>query len=310
MRPNEELPDDLALPGLAAIRARGLARAIPALGLQDGPVEFINRSHVPGSRITLEARAGSRHFAVKAYAGDPSNEATLYQALHDAGFAGSSECRAPPLLAWECELRMLVIGWLEGPSAEQLILSGQGARAGELAAKWLRRIASLPIKLGPPNGTENILARKRRQIAADLPLEMSSTAIARKLKRIQPKALVSHLVHGAFYSRHIIDLGDGPGVIDWKHFGQGPIELDAGIFLATLWGTRMRPEHPESEVARAEASFLSGMTGLLDEHALAWHRSAMLLRLASKLGQRQNEDDWFERAHALMKEAARFEIAG
>jgi hypothetical protein len=34
-----ELPDDPALPALAAIRRAGLAGAIPALGLGDGPVE-------------------------------------------------------------------------------------------------------------------------------------------------------------------------------------------------------------------------------------------------------------------------------
>lgn len=310
MSQSTELPDDPALPGLAAIRSLGLARAMPALGLQDSPVELISCRHVPKSHITLEARTGSGRFAVKAYAKDPSKEAELYLALGENGVAGTSECRVPPLLAWDRELKMLAIGWLEGPSAEQLILAGQGARAGELAAQWLRHAASLPIKLGPPYGAAEIAARKPRKIAADLALEMSATAIARKLRRIQPETDSSRLVHGTFYSHHIIDLGNGPGVIDWEHFGQGPIELDAGIFLASAWRTRMWPERPEAEVTRAEESFLAGMDGLLDKDAVAWHRSAMLLRLACKLARRQDESDWSARAHALMREASRFDIAG
>src|SRR5256885_12089767 len=36
MRPTADLPDDPRLPGLMAIRDSGLARAIPALGLEQG----------------------------------------------------------------------------------------------------------------------------------------------------------------------------------------------------------------------------------------------------------------------------------
>ena len=304
------LPEDASLPGLAAIRELGLGRAIPDLGLCSSPVDLINRAYTAGERITIEARAGERRFAVKAYAEDPSHEALLYQSLAGAGLAGASECRAPPLLVWERKLHVLVIGWLEGPNAEQLILSGRGARAGELGAMWLRRAAELPIQLGPPYVAEPIVARKQRKVAADAFLGEAAAALAEKLDRTQPKAAASRLVHGTFYSHHVIDLGDGPGVIDWQRFCQGPIELDAGIFLATVWRTRMWPEHPEAEVARAEQSFLAGMAGFLDEHALAWHRSAMLLRLARKLAVRRNETDWSARAHALLNEASRFDIAG
>ena len=45
----------------------------------------------------------------------------------------------PPLLFWERELRVMVLGWLEGPTAQQLVESGQGERAGDLAARWLQR---------------------------------------------------------------------------------------------------------------------------------------------------------------------------
>ncbi len=310
---NRELPDDPALPGLMAIRKLGLAAALPALDL-DVPVELINRGYTAGSRITLEARAGHRRFAIKAYADDPSGEALLYQSLTDAGLTGSSQCQAPALLLWDHPLRVLVIGWLEGPSANELILSGQGARAGELAAQWLRHVAELPVRLGPQYGVAAILKQQFRwvaDLAGSYPaLEATATTLGERLERTQPKKPASRLVHGTFYTRHIFDLGNGPGVIDWQRFGQGPSELDAGIFLATTWRTRLRPERPEHEVARAEQSFLAGTAGMLDEHALVWHRSAMLLRLASKRAHRQDESDSSERSRALLMEAARFRSAG
>src|SRR5438045_9650151 len=101
VRASNEFPDDPALPALGAIRAMGLARAIPSLGLPDDPVELILRAYKPGARATFEARVGSRRFAVKAYASGASSEAALYDALHAAGLAGQSGARVAPLLAFE-----------------------------------------------------------------------------------------------------------------------------------------------------------------------------------------------------------------
>src|SRR5439155_22621220 len=60
VRASSEFPDDPALPALGAIRAMGLARAIPSLGLPDDPVELILRAYKPGARATFEARVASR----------------------------------------------------------------------------------------------------------------------------------------------------------------------------------------------------------------------------------------------------------
>src|SRR2546423_183329 len=154
MRPTADLPHDPRLPGLMAIRESGLARAIPALGLpqEGGGVELVLCGYHPGARATLDARVGQRRFAVKTFADDPAPEAALYQALGAAGLASGSGARVPPLLAWDHDLRVLVIGWLEGPTTHELVKQGQGRRAGELAAQWVRRTASLPVKLGPPFG--------------------------------------------------------------------------------------------------------------------------------------------------------------
>src|SRR5438046_5810768 len=165
VKATDDLPDDPAMPALAAIRAAGLAGAIRVPGLGDGPVEFLLRGYTPGSRATFEARVGGRRVAVKAYAEDPAPEAALYEALAAAGLGGESDVRVPPLLAWERDLRVLVIGWLEGPPAYDLVKQGQGQRAGELAAQWLRCAASLPVRLGPPFGAARTLNRAREWVS-------------------------------------------------------------------------------------------------------------------------------------------------
>ncbi|TAL01744.1 MAG: hypothetical protein EPO07_08010 [Verrucomicrobia bacterium] len=303
-----EIPEDRAMPALARIHDVGLARAIPALRLGDGEVELTLRGFSPGLRATLEARAGGRRFAVKIYADDPSDEAGLYQSLALAGLAGGSGARVPPLLAWERELRVLVIGWLEGPTAQQLIENGQGQRAGELAATWFQRIARLPLKLGPPFGAPRMLHRGRKWAAklalAEAQLGRAATALIETLAQTEPEERATHLVHGTFYARHLLDLGDGPGVIDWQRFAQGPLELDAGMFLATLWRLGRPQASLAAEAARAENSFIAGTSGLMDARSLAWHRAAALLRLAEKTAAHRGEN-WLARAGALLAEAAR-----
>jgi len=309
MRPTAALPDDPRLPGLVAIRDRGLARAIPALGLERGgeAVELVLCGYHPGARATLDARVGQRRFAVKAFADDPAPEAALYQALGAAGLAGDSGARVPPLLAWDHELRVLAIGWLEGPTTHQLVKQGQGRRAGELAAQWVRRTASLPVKLGLPFGAAGMLHEMRGWIGtlgtADLSVGAAARALAELLARTEPRDDgAAGLVHGTLYARHILDVGDGPGVIDWHRFGQGPAELDAGMFLATLSRLRLLHESHAAEALRAEQAFLEETRGLLDERALAWHRAAALLQLTERL-LTAGRGDWPVRAHALLGEA-------
>jgi hypothetical protein len=304
-----DLPVDPALPGLAAIRAQGLAGAIPALDLGERPVELRLCSHAPGSRATFEVRAGDQRFAIKLYADDAAPEAELYAALTRAGLAGDRGARVPRLLTWERGLGVLALGWLEGPPANQLIKVGQGARAGELTAAWLRRAAALRVRLGPPCGAGRMLYQAGVSVAAlasiDPVLGAAAKVVARNLGRGQPSEGAPHLVHGTLYARHIIDLGDGPGVIDWQQFGQGPLEIDAGMFLATI--SRLALRHPSSagEVARAEQTFLDGTRGLLDARTLEWYRAAGLLHLAArglKTGQKRHPPP---EARALVDEAAR-----
>jgi hypothetical protein len=312
MESTAELPQDRALPGLMAIRRLGLARALPALGLGDGPVELWLCGYTAGERCTLEVRAGDRHLAVKAYAEDPSPEAALYEALATAGLAAEGAgARVPELLARDRDLHVLVIGWLEGPSASALVKAGRGARAGELGARWLQRAASLQVKLGPPRDAAGMLKRAHAWIAAlesaDPALGSASRALLGKLLLCRPPASVPRLVHGRLYARHVLDLRGGPGVIDWQRFGQGPLELDAAVFLATLWRSGHLHEDLAREAARAEAAFLAGTQGLLNERSLAWHRAAVLLHFAAKQCHQHGGAEWGWRARALLDEAARLD---
>ena len=359
MKPRGDVPDDPALPGLAALRRVGLARALPALGLGDEPVELELLGYTAGSRATFEARAGSRRFALKAYAWDPAEEVALYEALGAAGLGGSGGARVPPLLAWERELRLLAIGWLDGPTANELIKRGQGRRAGELAAQWVQRVAAARVTLGPPLGAPDFLRRTRhwaatmsaadpvlggaasvltgllaltaprrrrrpraglsgviagvwdrtrewvadRRIAADPALRFAAAALPPRPTR--PRACESPpaLVHGTLYARHLLDLGDGPGVIDWQRYGQGPLELDAGTFLATVWRIGLKGEDLAAEARSAEETFVARTAGVLNPGAVAWYRAAVLLRLASKCVRRRQ--DWLPHGHALLREAVR-----
>src|SRR5206468_5294219 len=93
--PTSDLPDDPALPALAAIRGAGLAATFPLLGLDDQSVQFRVLRYHPGRRAAIEVRAGPRRFALKACAEDPAPEAGLHEALAAAGLADDSGARVP-----------------------------------------------------------------------------------------------------------------------------------------------------------------------------------------------------------------------
>src|SRR2546426_1204421 len=125
---------------------------MPALGLDDRPVELTLRGYTPGSRATFEVRAGDRHFALKLYAEDPEPEAELYEALAAVGLVGEGPVRVPPLLARDRSLQVLAIAWLDGPTAQELLKGRRGGGAGGRAACGLRGAAARPARGGLPVG--------------------------------------------------------------------------------------------------------------------------------------------------------------
>lgn len=311
MKPILDLPDDPALPALAALRTAGLGAVLPTLELaSEPPAQLRVCGYTPGSRVTLDAQVGQRRIAIKVYADDAEREVALYQALATAGFGegGRAGARVPPLLAWEPALQVLAIGWLDGPPANQLVKEGQGRRAGELAARWMWSAAAAPVRLGPTVGVAQILVQAGKSVArlaaAERGLGAAAKGVALSLAATPPPDTAPRLVHGTLYARHILDVGGDPGVpgvIDWQRFGQGPVELDAGVFLATLTRLRRRHKDAAAHAARAEEAFLAGTRGLLEPDTLGWYRAAALLHLAARLLKRDEP----AAARPIVDEAAR-----
>ena len=133
-------------------------------------------------------------------------------------------------------------------------------------------------------------------------LGIHSAEVATSLHRTELEHSPTRLVHGSFYARHILDTGDGAGVIDWQRFGQGPLEVDAGMFLATISRIALRHEDVTAEAESAEKAFLALTRGLVDENALAWYRAAGLLRLSARRTKRRP----LAELRRLVNEAARF----
>ena len=314
MRPTNVLPDDPGLPGLRAIREQGSRSMLPRVALGDHPIELTLRGYSRGLSATLEARCGTLRLAVKCYARDAAAEAGFYDSMGRAGLAAEdSAVRVPRLLDWDPDRWIMAIGWLEGPTAGELIANGQGARAGDLAARWIRRSASLPLRVRAASGAGEILARAPRWVtalgAAHPSLGASAEALAAMLSSSVRDEPAAHVIHGRFYVRHVIDLDRGAGIIDWEHFGQGALEIDAGMFLATVWRSG-RHEDRAREAARAEEAFMAGASYLLDERRLAWYRAGALLSLSYHLLARR-KGEWRDQAGELLSEALlAAEVAG
>ncbi|HYY48670.1 MAG TPA: aminoglycoside phosphotransferase family protein [Thermoplasmata archaeon] len=302
-----QIPSDPSLPALGILRSTDLADAIPGIRLGDGPVELRLCNHVPGSRATFEVRAGDRRFAVKFYTEDPAPEARLYERLAKVGLGSDSGARAPRLVTWDSELKMVAMTWLEGPTANHILREGQGARAGHLAAQWLWHATRRRVKLGPPRGRTYMLYQAGLAAgalgAANPSLGAAAKGVAKMLFQEKLRERVN-LVHGTLYDRHILDLGDGPGVIDWQQFGQGPAELDGGMFLATISRAALRRPYAALEAMRAKETFLNETRNLLDRRLLEWYWAACLLHRAGSGLRTGRRTEPTPNAKELVEEAA------
>jgi hypothetical protein len=302
-----QLPDDPSLPGLRKIMTRELTDTMPGLELEQATLWI--RNYVPGSRATLEARVADRRFVIKIYADDPSGEAEVYRRLALLGLAGDFGPRVPRMLGWDRDQKIIILGWLGGPSMSQLVKNGQGRRAGELAASWLRAASWGEVRFGPPRGCGHFLYLAGVAVGAlaraDRLLGATARLTAKILVRTQPAEGAPHLVHGTLYARHILDMGDGPGVIDWQQFGQGPLEVDAGMFLATISRIALRHQEAAPEAALATEAFLEGTQGLLDPNTLEWFWAASLLHLAASGLKTGAKTEPRLGAQSLVREAAR-----
>jgi ATP-binding cassette, subfamily B, bacterial len=302
----DRLPRDERIPGLVAIAEEGI-EAVLARGFLTEPVSDVRllKCHT-GSRCTFAATVGGRRVVVKAYRDDRSADIELLRRLERAGLASGRAPTVAPYVTHVPELNLVVTGWLTGPRASDLVRTGRGELAGERGAEWLHMIAKAGIDYGERYGAAHALheaARYGRDIAAaDAELGWRALACADALAIRAPDASRIGLVHGSFSISHVIDMGDGPGVIDWDGFAQGPLELDAGRFLARLAEYAGRSAGGSAVVA-AE-TFRRETGDLLSEDALAWYTALALLKLA-KYRARKGLAGWRERVSVLLDEASR-----
>jgi hypothetical protein len=280
------LPLDPALPAFDAIERDGVDATLRALGLPPPFEEIGVLKHHAGSRCTFALRAGGRRLVAKAFRGaDVSELVALLRALERHGLAGPLPPTAPRVIAFDPALRLVVIERLDGPSSTALI--ARGGHGGRLAADWLRRQWAAPIRLGRPYGPAEFLARVERNcapiVAVSPRLGSAAKELLGALRDRPPPEGETVLVHGSFSVSHVLDLGAGAGVIDWDGFAQGPPELDAATFLASLARTGDHRPTLARAAARAAAAFRGGIALDVDPAALAWYEAGARIRSARHL---------------------------
>jgi len=301
------IPDDPGIPALGALAAEGFGPVLSRVGVSEDVEKVRLVGHQPG-RCIFEVICGGTRLALKAYS--PARTATLdlCEWLESEGLASGHAPTVPPIIARSRPLGLLVMGWLEGASGRDLIEGGRATRAGELAAEWLRVESDLNARMGRSYGPDAALedvarwARRIGRVDAELGAEVSAVLAA--LRAAPPPHGPEGVRHGDFSPEHVLDLGDGPGVIDWDSFRRGAIELDAARFLSALsWLAGERPGRVE-DASEAAAALRAGLDGLLDQRALAWYRAAVNVRLAKKLcRETPRRALWRARARSLLAEA-------
>jgi hypothetical protein len=258
----------------------------------------------PGSRCTLRVSVGEGVVALKAYHRRPAREAEAMRILRGAGLASGEPPTVSPLLAADLELRLLAFAWLQGPTALDLIAAGGGARAGALAAEWLRAAAESGVELDRRRGAADTLADLATWLGhmdeAGGDLQREGAERAARLAREEPPLSREGLQHGSLSVHHVIDLGGGPGVLDLDGLSIGPVERDAGRFLATLARTGVEQPGLAAEARRAEEAFRAAVDDLVVAPALEWYRAAAQLRFAGSLCRRR-PPGWRERARRLLE---------
>jgi len=140
--------------------------------------------------------------------------------------------------------------------------------SGDLAGQWLDAAASVGTdgleRYGPQQMLPDLANWCAVISAADPALGAHAAELVRGLRDDPPSGRTQGLLQLSFSVNHLVDLGDGPGVLDWDGPRHGPLELGAGAFLATL--VRLASQHPElsSDTAAAAAAPLAAADDLLE----------------------------------------------
>ena len=298
-------PVDPAIPALKTFSGRGLQPTLEDAGVSCRTASAELVAHRPGVRAVFRLALDGVPASLKTYSQDHERLALLLRRFEARGLASARPPTVTPLLGYHTALRFIVTGWLQGPSADELIKRGQPERAGSLAAQWLRLAEPLAIPGGDLLGPEQLIEKSGLWISdldqADPELAGDASGCVRELARRLPPPRAIGLRHANFIPRHVIDMGGGPGVIDWDAFRQGPPEIDAAYFLASL--SRLQTVTRLGALTRRAAEvFQPAVASLVDEGALRWYRAAFILEHAASLVQRR-KDGWPVRAAAMLAEA-------
>ena len=295
------MPVDPGVPALWAFAERGVEPALAAAGVPAPLGDVAVLRHHPGRRCTLGVTAAGRRLIAKAYRGDVGVLAGVLALLGEHGLASGRAPTAPPLVAVDSALHLVVTERLEGTSGPALITAG--ARLGELAARWLELQWSVPPPAGEQYGPAKALRRAAREALAvgeaSSRLGARAASLVRRLGQRAPAERPPALIHGSFSVNHVLDLGDGPGIIDWDSSSPGQREVDAATFLATLARVAGSDDALIAPAARAEAAMRARLADLLEPDALSWYEVAALLTNVRHLCVMRRAG-WESRCHGLL----------
>src|SRR5205823_1377061 len=233
----EPLPVDAALPALASARYEALAAALARVGLQGARAISVLRYN-PGKRCTLAVASDTDRYIVKLFADAATVLAvsTVHKVLAGAGLASGRGPTVPRLVGLDTDAALIVTEMYAAVPATELVERGDADRAGRLAAQWLRAAIKPGVALGDPYDPPHVLEDVQRYVRtigrAAGELGGRAGAVRDQLAADIPPPGCTDLRHGGFYLSHVFDLVDGPGVIDWDTFRQGPVEVDAGMLCA------------------------------------------------------------------------------
>jgi hypothetical protein len=301
----EAIPLDPALPALAGAHYETLAAALARLGLEDARAFSLLRYH-PGKRCTLTVASRTNRYVAKLFADAVTALAvsTVHHVLAGVGLASGRGPTVPRLIGLDADAALLVTEMYAADPIIELVERSEAERAGRLAAQWLRAAIKPGVTLGDPYDPPQVLADVHRYVRtlgnASAELGERARGVRNRLAANIPPPGCTDLRHGGFYLSHVFDLGDGPGVVDWDTFRQGPVEVDAGMLCAAARWELYQPKH-ERAVQRAVAVFLDEVADLVDPARLRWYRAAALLKFASHRARRGAD----ELAASLISDAER-----
>jgi hypothetical protein len=300
------LPDDPAIPALAAIRDEGLAAVLAGAGIAGGRGPVAVLKHHTGDRCTFSAESVRGPVVVKATRAPVDAAIALHDGLARAGLASGSAPTAAPVLGVDRTRRILVSARFDGPTGNDLIAAGDGERAGALAVAWLQAGWKAAVDVGearePVAVVEDVQGWTAAIAAHDPTLGDHAASVTRTLTQTPPDPAPAGLVHGSFYPAHLFDLGDGPGVIDWDTAHCGRPEHDVGMFLAVIRKSRLGREKAPRAAARAMATLLAAVDGAVEPAAVWWFEAAFVLKFASYIAKR-GKPGWQARVGALIEES-------